>query len=268
MDLFFSGADVASLLQIAGEVGELERDVKIRRSHILNRLVELVGACSGVCSDMDPRYVHDYGWALPNSIICSDGVSAEQQELINRYLKGNLAALDPCIPPLLGHGQPTMTVRRADVVADRSWFQSDHFNLIRRPLGMGESLYATIATPDGRRLKLSLHRGTTDSPFTDRHVGLVQMFNENLASLYVVTPRREPVAADPALIADPRINVLPQRLRPVLRRLLAGDSEKQAALRLDLSPHTIHEYTKLLYRTFGVNSRGELLACFMPDLVI
>ena len=155
MDMFFSGADVPSLLQIAGEVGELERDVKVRRSHILNRLVQLIGASSGVCSEMDPRYVHDYGWALPNSIICSAGVSSEQQELINRYLKGNLEALDPCIPPLLQYGRTVMTVRRADVVVDRAWFQSDHFNLIRRPLGMGESLYATVATPDGRRLKMS-----------------------------------------------------------------------------------------------------------------
>jgi DNA-binding CsgD family transcriptional regulator len=52
-------------------------------------------------------------------------------------------------------------------------------------------------------------------------------------------------------------------VRPVLRRLLAGDAEKQAAYKLGLSPHTVHEYTKLLYRTFHVNSRGELLAQFV-----
>jgi DNA-binding CsgD family transcriptional regulator len=56
---------------------------------------------------------------------------------------------------------------------------------------------------------------------------------------------------------------LPPRLRPVLRRLLAGDAEKQAAMKLGLSPHTVHQYTKTLYRAFGVNSRGELLARFV-----
>jgi DNA-binding CsgD family transcriptional regulator len=52
-------------------------------------------------------------------------------------------------------------------------------------------------------------------------------------------------------------------VRPVLQRLLAGDAEKQAAQKLGLSRHTVHEYTKILYRIFGVNSRGELLAQFV-----
>lgn len=56
---------------------------------------------------------------------------------------------------------------------------------------------------------------------------------------------------------------LPPRLKQTLTCLLAGDSEKQAARRLGLSPHTVHVYVKSLYRRFGVNSRGELLAGFV-----
>jgi DNA-binding CsgD family transcriptional regulator len=52
------------------------------------------------------------------------------------------------------------------------------------------------------------------------------------------------------------------RLRQTLGRLLAGDSEKQIALRLDISRHTVHVYVKNLYRRFEVNSRGELMAKF------
>lgn len=46
-------------------------------------------------------------------------------------------------------------------------------------------------------------------------------------------------------------------------RLLAGDSEKQIAFHLKLSPNTIHTYVKSLYRQFKVSSRGELLARFV-----
>lgn len=53
---------------------------------------------------------------------------------------------------------------------------------------------------------------------------------------------------------------LPPRLRQTLAGLLAGDSEKQVARRLAISPHTVHVYVKSLYRRFGVSSRGELLA--------
>jgi DNA-binding CsgD family transcriptional regulator len=49
-------------------------------------------------------------------------------------------------------------------------------------------------------------------------------------------------------------------LRQTLGRLLEGDSEKQAALHLGLSRHTVHEYVTALYRRFSVTSRAELLA--------
>ena len=53
---------------------------------------------------------------------------------------------------------------------------------------------------------------------------------------------------------------LPRRLRETLECLLLGDSEKQVAAKLGLSPHTVHIHVKRLYRHFDVSSRGELLA--------
>jgi DNA-binding NarL/FixJ family response regulator len=48
-----------------------------------------------------------------------------------------------------------------------------------------------------------------------------------------------------------------------LQHLLEGDAEKQVALKLGLSPHTVHEYVKVLYRKLEVSSRSELLARFI-----
>jgi DNA-binding NarL/FixJ family response regulator len=56
------------------------------------------------------------------------------------------------------------------------------------------------------------------------------------------------------------IATLPPRQRQTLLALLEGDSEKQIAIRLSLSPNTVHVYVKSLYRRFNVASRGELLA--------
>lgn len=61
----------------------------------------------------------------------------------------------------------------------------------------------------------------------------------------------------PAATTDPQ---LPRRLRETLACLLEGDSEKQVAAKLGLSPHTVHIHVKRLYRHFEVSSRGELLA--------
>jgi DNA-binding NarL/FixJ family response regulator len=46
----------------------------------------------------------------------------------------------------------------------------------------------------------------------------------------------------------------------VLRGLSRGRSEKEVAAALRLSPHTVHDHVKALYRHFGVHSRSELLA--------
>jgi DNA-binding CsgD family transcriptional regulator len=262
MNSAFFEVDVAAMLRIAGEVGELVQDLHLRRAHILDGLLALVGGCSAVCSEVDPRHAHGSGWAVPNSITCAGGLSCGQREMIGRYLTGHLAALDPCVPPLLRDEKPVVTLRRADVIDDRSWYRSPHFNEVRRPLGFGESLYGKLTTSNGRCLKLSLHREQNDPPFSARHAQLLHVFNENLGGLYIA-PQQVQVPADRHGRAETPIESLPPRLRPVLRRLLAGDAEKQVALKLGLSPHTVHAYAKTLYRTFGVNSRGELLAQFI-----
>ncbi len=57
---------------------------------------------------------------------------------------------------------------------------------------------------------------------------------------------------------------LSPRLSQTLDALLAGESEKQIARKLSISQNTVHVYVKALYKGFGVSSRGELLARFIP----
>src|SRR5262245_6954027 len=53
---------------------------------------------------------------------------------------------------------------------------------------------------------------------------------------------------------------LSSRQRATLDCLLRGMSEKEAALHLGLSPHTVHVYVKALHRAFAVRSRAELIS--------
>jgi DNA-binding CsgD family transcriptional regulator len=59
---------------------------------------------------------------------------------------------------------------------------------------------------------------------------------------------------------------LTRRMRQTLGHLLEGLSEKEIAAGLGLSVHTVHHYMKLLYVCFGVQTRAELMARFMPPL--
>jgi DNA-binding CsgD family transcriptional regulator len=63
-----------------------------------------------------------------------------------------------------------------------------------------------------------------------------------------------------ARFAEPSPSALPPRVRQVLLCLLEGDGDKQIAVRLKLSAHTVNEYVKRVYAHFGVVSRTELLA--------
>jgi DNA-binding CsgD family transcriptional regulator len=60
--------------------------------------------------------------------------------------------------------------------------------------------------------------------------------------------------------AWPAAHDLPPRLAETLAALFEGLPEKEIARRMGLSPHTVHDYVKTLYRRFRVQSRAELVA--------
>lgn len=76
-----------------------------------------------------------------------------------------------------------------------------------------------------------------------------------------------PVASgEPGWQQSPEVAALGRaspRAREVLGRLLSGDGEKQIAVALGISRHTVHVYVKQLYRIFGVCSRPELLSLWI-----
>jgi len=56
---------------------------------------------------------------------------------------------------------------------------------------------------------------------------------------------------------------LPRRQVQVLNALLGGESEKEIAFRLGISPNTVHVYVKALYRRHNVSSRAELMSLWV-----
>ena len=111
-----------------------------------------------------------------------------------------------------------------------------------------------------RAAKLNGHARDVDPQMAKRQ--MLAEFCRLIGALHGTTqPNGSP---DVMATASPRhvdeINALPPRLRQTLVGLLQGDSEKQVAAKLQLSPHTVHVYVKSLYRRFRVASRGELLA--------
>ncbi|HYF15896.1 MAG TPA: helix-turn-helix transcriptional regulator [Phycisphaerales bacterium] len=57
-------------------------------------------------------------------------------------------------------------------------------------------------------------------------------------------------------------NKLSETQRVVLSMLLEGMTEPQIAEKLERSRHTVHDHTKAIYQTLGVQSRVQLVLLF------
>jgi DNA-binding CsgD family transcriptional regulator len=247
---------MAVLLRLSGEVAVLPVDKAVRRRHIMGTLRQLVGAATACC--FEGNRSGGPGLAEPNTLVFSDGTPSLDDPRQRYYLKGTPA--NPAARPILQSSEPFVTQRRSAVLDDANWYGCEHFHAVTRPLNLDDSICSRLKLPDDQLLYMAIHREIGDDPFTERHCQLVQFFNCHAFRLYHVPtagPKMEH-AQD-----DPRIQSLPPRLRPVLFGFLDGDGEKQVATKLGLSPHTVHQYAKLLYRHFAVSSRGELLSQFI-----
>ena len=77
-----------------------------------------------------------------------------------------------------------------------------------------------------------------------------------------------PVAARASLNAYRKqrqlaLELLTSSQKRVLKAVLNGQSEKEIAVVLYLSPETVHSHMKLIYKSFQVTSRAELLSRFI-----
>lgn len=175
-------------------------------------------------------------------------------------------------------------LRREDLIDDRSWYNSDHFNEFRRASDIDSCIYSGIlGDAPGQILGMTFHRPVSGRSFSPRERMLIELAVTGATPLFRSYGRQAdrlaptaPTATGAATSAGsslahatiepkPDASALPPRLREILHALLSGRSEKEAALALGISPHTAHGHVKRLYRHFGVSSRGELMALFLSD---
>jgi DNA-binding CsgD family transcriptional regulator len=237
-------SDMAALLRIVGEVTELPADKTVRRTHVLKALLDLIGGRSGVGMEMASP---DEGpLARPGTIININTSSLAEGRCAESFLLHNNPP-DPALPQWLAARGQTLTIVRH--VADDEFYRSAHYDVVRRPFDIDHSLYCRLTLPDGRDFCVGLQRCPGDPLFTQREQSIVHFLHCHAPHIYHVRPP-----------ASGSIEQFAPRLRPVMRYLLQGDAEKQIALKMRLSPHTVHRYTQAIYRQVQVSSRGELLA--------
>ena len=243
--------DVRRVFRLVGEIRELGADPERWRPHMVQALRKLARAEVVVSSEIHFRKikttgamkVFDLGWGSdPEGKSWKIQTEREDEKPENFWLAA--ASADASFPAgadwhssIAGAGEddelipvrPTETVRGGRFLIV-SQYALPHAGVVDQ---------------------LGLHRAWDEPPFTTADHKLIRLFHVELGRLWKRDAIRR--AKDPA-------TALPPRLSQTLNELLAGSSEKQIALKLELSRHTIHNYVKALHQRFGVSSRGELLA--------
>jgi len=241
--------EVRRMLRLANELRELPHGSEQQRAHALDGLCALVDAQVGVWAAVDP---HDPGELLIRTAIDRGWATASERAVFLRFCRTEQRrARDPALPRLAqALDGPVVTLRREELVEDRDWYGSEHVQELRRAAGVDACIYSLAQSPRTGIHGIAFHRPWGARPFTEREVQIVDAFHREC--LWLHEPAR---SVDAALLRG-----LGPRLGQTLRLLTRGLGERQVAAELGLSPHTVHEYVKTLYRHFGVSSRGELLA--------
>lgn len=152
------------------------------------------------------------------------------------------------------HGRSLATRSRQQVISDRKWYRSEHFNEYSRVSRVDACVVSLCMLPqlaDQAVSIMTFYRPLGVPQFQRRERRLIRMLHLELRPLI----GRQLASAD-----EPSASQLPPRLCNVLQCLLEGDGEKQIAARLGLTRQSVHQYVKALYRHFRVHSRPELLA--------
>jgi DNA-binding CsgD family transcriptional regulator len=230
-------SDVRAVFRLVGEVREIGADPDAWRPHMVSALRKLLGAQFVVSSEIHFRKapggavrVIDIGWISDTEgKVCKAENQREQESFEDFWVAPEKEDQSDVAPEDLIPVKPKLKVH-----AGKSFILSQY-----------------ALKHAGAVDQLGIHRAWGDEPFTPAHHRLVRVLHVELGRLW----RRDALRR----VKDPS-TALPPRLSQTLDELLRGKSEKEIALRLELSRHTIHNYVKALHHRFGVSSRGELLA--------
>lgn len=248
-------ADVTFIARLIAEAAEARADTAGRLEHIL----------SGFSRYLDTRFAvltvwRAYEWLEeippPRVVTTISTLEPKEQELVIRYFGSGKLTTDPALDEfqrrIHGNWSAGLTQGRDDLVPRQRWYTFDHVQEFRRSASLDPCIYSLVEIDQVKKLAscLTTHRAWRDQMFSRRQIALVQILHETIAPM--VHSAISTAAVD-----------LPPRLKAVLRQLLMGNSEKQAAKALGLTTTTVHTYVKALYRQYDVSSRGELLARFV-----
>jgi DNA-binding CsgD family transcriptional regulator len=239
---------VRRLVRLVAEAWEIPVFASERGYHLISGMRRIVGAAvSGCVLDRDFR-PDGRGDFTPLAL---DGWDSAGLGTI-KVVAEEGSAFNPAVRAMMRANHAVITGRRQDLVADRLWYGSIFVEHHLQPAHLDHGLFSAIRRPGGSITHgIGFHRATNDRPFTERDRNLVRLFHLECAHLLW--------APDQTMAGQIGEGLAP-RQRQTLELLLQGLTDKEIALRLGISPYTVNQYTKAIYRHYDVPGRAPLIS--------
>ena len=255
VEAFLSEQDIRAIVRLLGEVAAIQTGQIDQKRYLLNGILRMVGGDVWVwiqgffgSADRPPAAIQllDEGWSNP-----------EQRNWFYRSIseEKNPHPGQVRFAEIISKDLRHLTVLKQQMVTDEELVASENYKHFYQHCGLGAmmmSIYPVSAA--GHYSGIGVHRVQGKPDFTERDRRILHLITSEIDWLH-----RAGVPESGAPSAVP----LTQRQRQVLFFLLAGDSIKQVAAKLEISAHTVNDYVKLIHKYYNVSSRGELLSKFL-----
>lgn len=255
-----SADDAMALVQLVGDACDPQQPLALleRRRLLVSGLAKLVDADVWIS---DAGYVHPRGTGDSTPVALCDGgwrSDAERMEVLGVCMHSDLAEpIQAHVNPARERGEP-VTIHRSCALPDAEFYASPA-GQAWNTLGFDHFLFAVFPLDRCAHSAIGLHRRVGRPPFSERDRLLV-----HVAWTQVEWLHRESLN----LPIRGEVVQLSLRERQVLILLLGEKTREEAAVALHLSPHTIGDFIKGIYRKLEVSSRAQLLAKFLPAPVV
>lgn len=249
--------DLRTIYRLVGECRDLGDDPMAWRLHLSQSVAKFADADFAMAGEMAnlrvglPRSIGAAIWGMENGF--NEAGMAVAMETFENSPNHVLAVSMTSYAAHL-RKQDGFAATRRELVPDDEWYHSFEYQRVNRVVGVDHTLrsFRSISGVAGDELSgLLLARSVGRRDFPARTTAFIRELQAAIAPLNgrALTRFQEPSPAG-----------LPPKMRQVLRCLLEGDSDKQIATRLRISPYTVNQYVKVIFKHFGVSARAELLS--------
>ena len=236
---------VREAMRLVGEVREIGTWTDAGRTHLLEGVMRVVGCAIGGAV-LDTKYAEGATNGIAAATLAGFGPNimdvfvAHQTygSAINPFHSVVLRRIDEL------QGQ-VFSAHDTELVERKVWDGSRWINDYVRPAHVDHFLCTMRVIDRTTGAGCGFMRAARDRPFSDEDREVLHLIHLGVGPVYdAFSPRRR----------------LSPRLRDTLDALLTGATDKEIAAQLRLSPHTVRQYVKALFKAYRVTGRGQLIA--------